>query len=387
MAPPIWLGAQRTVLTRMLGPGPDAAEAVALATAHLAPATLTTYDSAFRVFAAYCRSQRLSAFPAEEGTVARFLGYLARTRRLQPESAQRYLTAINAVHRSVLLTPVGPAVTALTKQILRGWQLRRAAATPDARQLQRVPLPAYVAALALRRVLAEPVNPDSGGAGSSVGQLPLPTIRALVYVVLGFQLMARASTDASLRVSDVQLTGSALTIQLRKEKGHDADGASRALVLPLPAAGAVAAVVAYWLTRRDLAWRDVPAASPLRRAPVPRPGGLARPAPCSLFFALPSDGAAAAETAPSVLCNSWLQLACRALGVAPPADGAWLSHSLRSGAASAAAAVGVDLVRIRYYGGWAAGSDAVYRYVHATVRPDDAARLFFGWLTSRGASV
>ena len=43
------------------------------------------------------------------GTGGRFLGHLALQGRMQPESAQRYLTAINAVHRSVLLTPVGPA--------------------------------------------------------------------------------------------------------------------------------------------------------------------------------------------------------------------------------------------------------------------------------------
>ena len=206
-----------------------------------------------------------------------------------------------------------------------------------------------------------------------------------MYVVLGFQLMARASTDASLEVGDVTVNQDAVVVHLRKEKGRDAFRDVRPLLLPLPATRGVAAVVAYWLLRRSLAWRSVPADSELRRTPpTGGPSSLARAAPSSLFFALPTDGSRISAD-PSRWCTAWLQESCSLLGAAPPPGESWQSHSLRSGAASAAAAVGVDLFRIRYYGGWARDSGAVFNYVHPTVQPDDAARVFFGWLTAGGA--
>eukprot|EP00873_Tetraselmis_striata_P014235 jgi/Tetstr1/434499/TSEL_023591.t1 len=58
---------------------------------------------------------------------------------------------------------------------------------------------------------------------------------------------------------------------------------------------------------------------------------------------------------------------------------AWIAHSLRKGAASAANnAIGVPLSHIRYQGGWATDSDVVLDYIDPNVLPLPGAWFFFG---------
>ena len=73
------------------------------------------------------------------------------------------------------------------------------------------------------------------------------------------------------------------------------------------------------------------------------------------------------------------------LDVAPPPGFAWTLKCIRSGAASAAAAIDISLSKIRRQGDWSASSMVPERkYIDAMVVSTDAARRFFGWL-SHGA--
>ena len=54
--------------------------------------------------------------------------------------------------------------------------------------------------------------------------------------------------------------------------------------------------------------------------------------------------------------SAWLQQVLSHLGAQPPAGFKWTGHSLRKGAASAAAAVGVPLHVIAFYGTWSLDS-------------------------------
>lgn len=68
-------------------------------------------------------------------------------------------------------------------------------------------------------------------------------------------------------------------------------------------------------------------------------------------------------------------------GIRPPAGVSWSTHSLRSGAASAARAVGVPEHIIAHKGGWAQDSAAFRRlYTDPSIQPSPAAGMFFGWL-------
>ena len=88
----------------------------------------------------------------------------------------------------------------------------------------------------------------------------------------------------------------------------------------------------------------------------------------------------------SAVQNAWLASALRQVQLAPPAGYSWTSHSLRSGAASAARAIGISLEVIRYFGHWARNSDTVRDYIDPTFRPSLAASFFFGWLTAMPAT-
>ena len=64
--------------------------------------------------------------------------------------------------------------------------------------------------------------------------------------------------------------------------------------------------------------------------------------------------------------------------------GAAASHAARHGAATAAACLNIPDRKICYYGGWAADSAALKRYIHMGVLPDAAARHYFEWMLWTG---
>jgi hypothetical protein len=78
--------------------------------------------------------------------------------------------------------------------------------------------------------------------------------------------------------------------------------------------------------------------------------------------------------------DAWLQLVLTRMGVSPPAGEKWSGHSLRKGAASGAAAVGVGLDRMCHMGGWSIHSKVVHDYIDPTCPSTPAAYRFFGWL-------
>jgi len=217
-----------------------------------------------------------------------------------------------------------------------------------------MPLPARVAHAAL--VLAA----DAG----SVGRLGAPLLRAMVYVSLGFQLMARSDTDAHLLVDDVILTDENISVRLRSEKGKAGLLERRVLHLPAEELPRLHAALRHWDAVRRRAWDA---------------SGRGRSDPN--FWRLPGDPAQFRSS--SAYCTAWLQQACAHLKLSAPPGFSWTSHSLRSGAASAAFAVGVPERSICYYGGWAPGSQSLNRYIDLTVRADNATRVFFSWLVRR----
>jgi len=76
-----------------------------------------------------------------------------------------------------------------------------------------------------------------------------------------------------------------------------------------------------------------------------------------------------------VLINAWLQEILSVLQVQPPLVCSWSSHSLRSGGASAAFALGVDLLVIMNWGLWST-LDSLHLYVDVPVQPYAATALF-----------
>ena len=355
-----WGEAHRRRLQQQLGASPAAETVIRLATHSLAPSTNGNYSKRWQQFQRYCERAQLQSLPATSSTCALFLAHLYTTGRIQPQSIQPYLSAINRVHRDVLGLTDGPAGGPLISDLRAGWEQDRA--DRGLQHDERVPLPADVALRALDAAYNALVHARGGPADDVV------TLRALVYVAFGFQLMARSDTDANLLASDVNVTVDGLvTVRLRHEKGRRRKLERRVLRLPPNAHRRLGLIVALWGPRRAFAWRS---------ANVAAPGS---------FWSLPGDRGA--SSSPSALCTAWLQHACTFLNVAPPPGAKWTSHSLRSGAASAANALAVPIPNIRYWGGWSRTSGVVMHYIDPLVLPSPGARAFFGWMAPSAAAA
>lgn len=222
--------------------------------------------------------------------------------------------------------------------------------------LQRLPFPAAPAAAALRDIIRP----------ASVTILGLPLWRCLLFLAFGFQLMARADTNARMNVNDIIITPSDVRIALMHEKCRRHLRERRQLVVPIAANPLLHRALVQWHVLRKRAWSELPLS-----------------ADAGSFWLLPAERI----TSPSASCSSWMDKAITYLGLAPPAGGKWTSHSLRSGAASACNAINVPLPTTRYWGGWAASSAVVNDYIDPTIQADDAAYLFFGWLLPQPRST
>lgn len=341
----------------MLGTSPDAARAAALAGGHLLPETYAAYGRHWERFATYCRRHGVSPLPASTATVVCYVAWLATpgNSNLQPQSLQPLLSAINKAHGDVGL-PL-PATGDLLASVRRGWSLEVHA--HDGQTDQRAALPARVAGRALDAGLTLlRMLPSLSLAG-----LPLAhqRLRTYVYTAFGFALMARVDTDLHLQREDVELTLSTIFTRLRKEKGKATDPTRRRLQLPCEAVPGLSDLLRGWQQVQrhsfQLAGRSL--------------------LPATSFWRLGSDTAAWASSA--AVCDPWLQQACEALQESPPSGDSWTTHSLRIGAASAANAIDVNLLKIKDWGGWALASGVVLRYIR-TVLADQHCARFFGWM-------
>ena len=97
----------------------------------------------------------------------------------------------------------------------------------------------------------------------------------------------------------------------------------------------------------------------------------------SSYYLMPGERT---RVLPASAVDSWLQMVLAHFKLQPPAQQSWSGHSLRKGAASAAAAIGVSLDRICFVGGWKIKAATVHDYIDPTCPASAAGRRFFGWL-------
>ncbi|KAL1510258.1 hypothetical protein AB1Y20_006582 [Prymnesium parvum] len=103
---------------------------------------------------------------------------------------------------------------------------------------------------------------------------------------------------------------------------------------------------------------------------------LAHAESCTHFFQLPGE-----RPPRSSDMSAWLAGALEELGVSAPPGFAYLGHSLRSGASSAAEAIHVSRYKGNWLGGWSqTGRTRELHYIDPSFQPTPAAYAFFGWL-------
>ena len=331
-----------------------AATALQLAESALERSTYKQYGRLFEAFVDYCASEHLEPLPADPFTVFSYIGHLAEEGRWQESSLQPILSAINRAHRDHGLEP--PAAHNHFISAARAGMARAqvAVGTSDS----RVPLPADVAIGVLELAEASPCA-------------PLPELRESFSVMLAYLFAGRQDSAVALRSPDFGIDQAGRFFWLRlTEKGKRRLRVRRVVRLPLdqrPVHGhesalpRVAALAARYLASRVAACAEAGAAVPEFLLQLP---GEARP------------------TTPAM--SRWLAAALARTGAEAPQGFAYLGHSLRAGAVSAMAAIGVPRHLYVWLGGWSPSSRTVDKhYIDPTVLPSPAAFELFGWALSR----
>jgi integrase len=283
----------------------------------------------------FCEEDGRAPFPATEGDVLAYIGYLKMEQRIAASSLPQYLSSISRYHELAGLP--SPTRTPMVRALVAAYE--RSADVPDSAQLVRVGLPAAAVRGVLRVGLA---SCD-----------PL-LIRACALVVLLFVTGCRGSTIVRLTPPDVGLWQGVVTTRLVYRKGKRARD-------PL--------VLTYPMPPPDAEASD-PGASPyalLSRWALLRPTTPA-------FFAI-----ARGEHLSTITVSRALDSALGAASVAAPAGCAYTAHSVRIGTFNELLNLRFPSAWIMHHMGWdSAGMMRVYYDSRMSVTADS--KYFFGHL-------
>ena len=346
-----WAEALKTALASRLGDSAQRDGIIDKLTHSLAESTANAYAGHLQRFVDFCASQpdAPSPLPATTDTVLRWLeGDVCAGGKVQADSLQPYLSAINRIHRDLGFDE--PALGHLVLSYKAGLAMLRASS--GARSAERVFLPPSV----VERTLEWALEVELSGASTAT----LSLFRAAVATVFTYCFFARGATGAALLCKHVRRgPDGSLLITLDHEKGKAKRKHSRLLTVPAGAVPGLDQLLFKWERLRGTARDD------------------------DSYYALASERAAAGPRSTrwrSTQIDAWLQLVLEHMGVSPPAGEKWTGHSLRKGAASSSNAIGVSLDRICWCGGWSILSKAVHDYIDPTCPSSPAAYRFFGWL-------
>lgn len=320
----------------------------------LADNTWASYDFKFAQFNTFCEHNHLRSLPASAATVLRYILQLFREDRVHGSSLQPYLSAINRVHRDLGLP--APAEGHLVATARRGFvRLHSQAVAPRPGEVtaptraQRTPVPAIVAFRAVQHGLF--TSDDY-------------TRTCCAIVVHAFLFAARASSVVGVPVSAYAFdSDGSLTF---REDMRKTGGPSRVLRVPL------------------LGRPDGHPLTLLRRHHEHRLCSCAQrglqPDRVALF-----DHKDLPPTSASALVSAALNTVLQRTDYTVPPGVTFSSHSLRSGAATAAIAAGAPLPAVMAWCGWRSLASA-QRYIDPTVRASAATNLFFSFLRPAGSS-
>jgi len=334
-----WASAATAIGEHTFGYGPGAAAAASMLANQLAGSTRDNYAAKWSSFVDFCQASGYPPLPTTTEVVACYLDELYERGTVAPGTLQNYLTPINSVHALCQLEKpaVGPMLTAV-----RHGYAHKYASAHDGLRDKRVPLPAAV----LMRLL------ELGRATTDVALR-----RRMAGLALTALTFARPGGGANLRLRDVTLQPTAITIQIANYK-HGARANRERLVIRIPRRAAGAADSAYDLVHDHVA------------AMI-----LAKAAPAQYLFTPLGDS----TPLPTEAATVWMREGLYLINVSAPAGALYSGHSLRAGAATGARSVGCELDAIATLMGMKNKSTTTVsaNYVDALAEPDAAARELY----------
>lgn len=323
----------------------DPSAAAALLTRGYRPNTQLSYMGKFRAFLKYCAAHGRAPLPADPTTLVGYVLWEQQRGALSPPSLTKYLSAISSVH--AIAGYADPAKHFLVKLAVyryRAWALEEAGGELA---LQRMPLPASFI--------------------FQVCDVGLATPNALLRLqcaglVLGFLLFNRPGAAACIRHKDVAFTRHGIELQIVDFKLALRTGRERhAFTVPINCDPDVPDKPAK-LVR--LVWDQHAAAG--RR-------------PEHMLFADPNlPPPERAFSLAARVTNVWLKRLLQLAPVPVPLAGIYPGHSIRSGAASEAYAIGVPLPMVSEMLGHASLETTMRAYVKTRWRPSTSAREVLG---------
>lgn len=321
---------------RHLGAHEGAQRARALLTAAYTLNTKRNYMTAWERFQSYCTGAGLRSLPAHYTTVAGYVGWLHTGGTVSPDSMGSYLSQVDTVHELAGYPPptAHPIITRLRKDYLR-----LSAARAGGMPLYTAPLPANVIQQALALGTRNPTTEQR---------------RVCAGLVLAFLMFNRPGAAASMRAADMTFTTHGLRVQQAFHKSEGRTRSRSAFLVPVHPHG----------YRSDAPLRFLLA---FHRHYLAAGGS-----PLAPIFAAVGD-----RPGPRVTSH-WLRLVLGWLGASPPVGLRWSGKLLRTGAATAANAVGVPLAVVAAYMEHSQTAVTARRYIDARFLPTAAAWDFFG---------
>jgi integrase len=162
--------------------------------------TWITRASQWRKWETFCEEDGRSSFPATEGDVLAYVGYLKMEQSIAASSLPQYLSAISRYHELAGLP--SPTRTPMVKALVGAYE--RSLDIPDDARLVRVGLPAAD----VRRVLHLGLSTAAPA-----------VVRDCALVIMLFLTGCRGSTAVRLGPSDVGLADGTVTVRLVHRKG------------------------------------------------------------------------------------------------------------------------------------------------------------------------
>jgi len=323
----------------------DPAAAAALLLDGYRPGTQRSYMAKCRAFFRYCQRYHRAPLPASVPTVIGYILYEMQRGQLAPPSLQKYLSAVASLHG--VAGHEDPTKDRLVQLAIFGFRAHALERAGGELALQRLPLPAAYILQVCDLGLS---TPDAHLQLQCAG------------LALGYVLFNRPGAAACMRRCDVAFTAHGLELQVVDFKMALRTGRERlSFTVPVDVDPAKPDKVAD-LVRLALRSHDAAARHP--RAMLFADPAL--PAPTRRFWL------AARVT------NSWLQRAMQQLQLVAPLGGRYQGHSLRSGAATEAYAIGLPVPMIAEMMGHASVETTLRNYVKTRWRATPAAREVLG---------
>jgi len=197
------------------------------ARASKAPSTWRTYESVWRVYTAWCRTQGVPPLPSTPEVVVAYL--VARSDEVRPQTLKKHLAVISKLHK--LQGYETPIKSEMVKTTLAGIRRTVGVATSPKKALR-----------------VEHVRQAVAHLGSdTIG------VRDRALVLVGFTTGMRRSEIAALQVADVEFEPEGAVLTIRRSK-RDQDGRGRRVLAPYMSSSTTCPVRALrtWLETRGV---------------------------------------------------------------------------------------------------------------------------------------